>query len=437
VSAEGGCGSGRRPSEATRLLVADWVLPISEAPVRRGAVAFQGEHILAVGTASELARRFPQAETEALEGILLPGLVNGHAHLEYTALRAPWTGKEFVEWIKDLVAAGEALSSEDWLASSQEGVAMMLATGCTAAADIVTRGPGLAAASEAGLRGISYLEVFGVGRGEEERAAAMIGEKLAAQGDRELGISPHAPYTISRAAIGALVDLAARKGVRLHVHLAESPAEVEFIARGAGGMASFGFARFAWDLPPGGAGTSPVAYAALTGVLGPRTTVAHGVQVDAADLRMLVQSAAAVACCPRSNAFLDAGEAPLADYLEAGVPLAIGTDSLASNSDLDLLAEARAWRSLARRQGAKEAAVIGAGAEASVGLEEKAVRLLTLEGAATMGWQDRIGSLEPGKMADLALVAVHAGDDPYRALIEEGAGRVSATYLAGDRVAAR
>jgi cytosine/adenosine deaminase-related metal-dependent hydrolase len=152
------------------------------------------------------------------------------------------------------------------------------------------------------------------------------------------------------------------------------------------------------------------------GGLGPDVHVAHGVHVDARDRALLRERQTVVALCTRSNAVLQAGEAPVADYLSEGNPVAIGTDSLASVPDLDLLAEARATRDLARKQGHEHP-------------DEAIVRALTLGGAQALG-QD-LGTLHPGGRADLAVFDVPTDGDPHEALLEHGPRRCVATVLGG------
>jgi cytosine/adenosine deaminase-related metal-dependent hydrolase len=205
--------------------------------------------------------------------------------------------------------------------------------------------------------------------------------------------------------------------MRLHPHLAETSDEAEWVLSGTGAFAGF-VERFGMDmeLHGVGAGTTPVRHCDELGGLGPDVHVAHGVHVDAADRALLRERQTVVALCTRSNAVLQAGEAPVADYLAEGSPVALGTDSLASSPDLDLLAEARAARDLARRQGLERP-------------ERLLVEALTTGGARALGLP--LGTLEPGGRADLAVFDVPTEGDPHEALVEHGAGRCVATVLGG------
>jgi cytosine/adenosine deaminase-related metal-dependent hydrolase len=214
-----------------------------------------------------------------------------------------------------------------------------------------------------------------------------------------------------------MVAAARSRGLRLHPHLAETSDEAEWVLSGSGAFASM-VERFGFDfeLMGVGAGTSPVRHCDELGGLGPDVHVAHGVHVDADDRALLRERQTVVALCTRSNAVLQAGEAPVADYLSEGSPVAIGTDSLASSPDLDLLAEARATRDLARLQGLQRP-------------EEALVRALTVGGAQALGLD--VGTLREGGRADLAAFDVPVEGDPYANLLEHGAGRCVATVLGG------
>jgi len=213
--------------------------------------------------------------------------------------------------------------------------------------------------------------------------------------------------------------LARERGLRLHPHLAETAEEAELVLSGTGAFAdALRGIRLAHDLLAVGSGRTPAEHADALGGLGPDVHVAHGVHLSAGDRALLRERETAVALCTRSNAVLQTGEAPVAALLAEGSPVAIGTDSLASSPDLDLLAEAAACRDLALRQGAD-----------ADGLAERLVRALTVDGAAAIGVE--AGVLVPGARADLAVLDVPPGPDPYASLLEHGAGRCTATVIGG------
>lgn len=403
------------------------VLPMTEDPIVDGAVALAGDRIVLVGTRDEVLGAVPAARVREWPGVLLPGLVNAHAHLEYSDFADLATsGLDFPAWLRAVTARRTTFTTAQWLESSRRGIHAMLRTGTTCAADIVTHGPGLRAAAMAGLAGVSYLECVGIDASDWPEERARLERELAAPTQvRALGISPHAPYTLGVGVFRDLVALAREAGVRLHPHVAETAAEVEFVRDGTGPLAQPAREGKTRDHELRGVGCalSPVAYVDSLDGLGPDVHVAHGVHVDAADRALLREHGTAVVLCVRSNAVLDAGTPPVADYLAEGNVLAVGTDSLASSPSLDLIEELAALRAVAVAQGAPDA-----------GLAERLLRLATVGGAAALGLAGECGVLAPGARADLAVFDVAVDGSPYDALLDAGAGRCIATVLGGKLV---
>ena len=394
------------------------VLTMMGPPLRDGAVLVEHDRVLAVGPRADVVAGATGARVRDWTGVMTPGLVNAHAHLEYGPPFADLAtrGLPFAQWIAELTGRRQGMSEVDWQVSARGSAHQLLKSGTTAVADIVTRGPAIAVAASVGLQGISYAELAGVDvKGWPvalERLEALLGTT-----GRERGVSPHTLYTLSSQVFREMVMLARDRGMRLHPHLAETSDEAEWVLSGTGAFASF-VERFGFDFELAGLGTglSAVKHCDELGGLGADVHVAHGVHVDAEDRALLRERETVVALCTRSNAVLHAGEAPVADYLSEGSPVGIGTDSLASCPDLDLLAEARATRDLARRQGLERP-------------DEAIVRALTLGGAQALG-QD-VGTLHEGSRADLAVFDVPVSGDPYEALLEHGPGSCVATVLGG------
>ncbi|MFQ5840295.1 MAG: amidohydrolase family protein, partial [Candidatus Methylomirabilales bacterium] len=246
-----------------------------------------------------------------------------------------------------------------------------------------------------GLRGIVYREVLGLeeGRVEEiieqtEAEIRTLGEALST--DRlATGLSPHAPYSLSRRLLSASADLARREGLRAAMHVAESPAEMEYLLTGTGPIAErlLPFTGFA-HIPAQVVGARPLAYLKACGLWGQGLLLVHGVHLTETECRGAAEVGATVAYCPRSNAFLRVGRPPLAAMLEAGLPVGLGTDSLASNTSLSL------WDEL------RFAATDQPGLLTPAGW----MAMATLGGARALGLEAQGGSLTPGKRADLIAV---------------------------------
>jgi 5-methylthioadenosine/S-adenosylhomocysteine deaminase len=399
----------------TEIHSAPVVLPIVGPPIRDGAVAVENGRIVAVGPRAQM----PPGDERRWDGILTPGLVNAHTHLNFTAYGDFYdNGKPFFPWIAGFPARNATMSPQDWADSSRAGCAELLRTGTTAAADVVTEPSVLTALHEAGLGGTAYFEVVGLDTAAwVERRAAWLGhlERVT-----HIGISPHTVYTLSTAVLKELGEIARDQKLRLHPHGSETLHEHEFTMTGTGPFAEFA-QRFGLDfeLTGCGSGRTPVHELDAAGLLGADSHIAHGVHCDAADRALLRARGTAVALCPRSNERLEAGEAPIAAYRAEGNPVAIGTDSRASAPSLDLLADVAAARRIALAQGSPED-----------GLDRWLVEAATLGGARAMGLEDQ-GALIPGNRADLAIFGVSGAGDPYRALATEGEGACIGTVLSG------
>lgn len=385
---------------ARTLLAADWVLPITSAPLHSGAVLVEGEEIAAVGGQQELRASHPDASLRLFSrGILLPGLINLHTHLDYTLLRGYRDDETLIPWIRGLIEFNRQASVADWLESARLGVAEAVQSGITCIVDTTRTGASIPAVQKAGLRGIILLEVFGL---EEASADGSFREalvRLEGHLKREgallrLGLAPHSPYTASGTLIQRIADWSRAQQRLFCIHLAESEAEVHFLADGSGPLAEPGGPTSVWpDLvwrPPG---LSPVRYLQELGVLGSSLIAAHCVQVAESELLELARSGTVVAHCPKSNAKLANGLAPLQEMLDMGVKVGLGSDSVASNNILDLFEEMRfallASRASHRKIGLRAADML---------------RLVTQGSAEALGLGSVVGSLEVGKKADLIVV---------------------------------
>ncbi len=430
------------------LLEADWVLPVNEPPLAQGAVLVTDGLIEAVGPALALRARYPGETVRGFpDCALLPGLVNVHTHLEYSAFRGFARPSGFGQWMLRLLLARRKLDADDWAASALWGAYECARSGVTCIADASQEGWTVArAAGIAGLRARVYLEVFGL----DDAALPATMERLESRLERlrrecgtvpvvEAGLSPHAPYTVSARLYREAARFARRAGLRLVTHVAESRAEVELLARGTGAIARAYRAAHLWTeqrwTPPR---VSPVEYVAGTGALGPEMLMVHAVQVDNADIGLLADSGAAVAHCPRSNLRLQCGTAPVADMMAAGVTVGLGTDSLASNDSLDMFAEMRAALTASRERAAAAARSrlapvdlpasprTAARSSTSVLTPAAVLRMATLDGARAIGWGHLVGSLEAGKRADVIAVRLPTkwlaesaqSADPVAALVE-------------------
>jgi cytosine/adenosine deaminase-related metal-dependent hydrolase len=398
-------------------LSADWVIPVEGEPIPGGAVTIEDGRIAAIGTIDQLGpgEHHPGS-------VILPGLVNAHAHLEYAAYGGFGDGLVFGEWIAVHMQRKRRLDAAAMGDLAQLGARECLASGITTVGDASFSGVSAQACAETGLRAIVYLEVFGADPGtvdaqlapKRERAEPFLSDRV------RLGISPHAPYTCSTEVYAACSAL----GLPLSTHLAESPGEHEWLTTGTGAWAELlGTAL----LPSPGA--TGIALLAAAGVLAPGMAAAHCVTVGPDEIALLAEHDVAVVHCPRSNAYLGCGVAPVSDLLAAGVRVGLGTDSPASTPSFDLFDEMRAALTAARAR-ALDPRVLSAA---------QTLELATLGAARALGMDDEIGSLRVGKHADLAILSFAGSsyvpwDDPVSAVVLDGRPeRVVATFVGGER----
>lgn len=351
--------------------------------------------------------------------------MNAHTHLELHGLRDMVPEEDFFGWLQHVRELKASSAAETFRASAQAGVQEGWRFGTTTFVDTGTSGATVPALSLLGARGTYYHEVIAP---EPSRVDGALAEAratlggLAAHASRavRLGLSPHAPYTVSPALMTATAELARDAGMRLAAHMAESPAEAAFLVRGAGPFADLWRRR---EIPLPAPAASPVCYFHDRGLLGPDLLAIHVVQANDDDVALLAQHGVGIAACPRSNRRHGHGDAPLAQMLRAGLKVGLGTDSAASVDSLDLVAEAR----LARRLAACSA--------------EHALRLLTIEGAVAVGWGNEVGSLDPGKWADVCVVQLSdLRADPEHlsaAVLDAGSGAIVATIIGGRTVWSR
>jgi 5-methylthioadenosine/S-adenosylhomocysteine deaminase len=398
-----------------RTVSADWVVPVEGEPIRDGAVVIADDGtIAAVGPASEVGAG------ERFDGcVLVPGFVNCHSHLEYAVYAGFGDGLPFSSWIGTHVARKSLLDADDMRAIAVDGAHECLRSGVTTVGDCSFAGVAAEAAAETGLRAIVYLEVFGRDGTAVERFHELRDRVAPVVSDRvRLGVSPHAPYTCTL----ELYEACAALGLPTATHLAESVAERQYLVDGTGDWSAFAELLVP---PPGITGVRMLGGA---GLLGPSLMAAHCVHVDYDEIALLAEHGVGVAHCPRSNGFLGCGIAPLADLLAAGIPVGIATDSPASTPSFDLFEELRtaivAARARARRPDALTA--------------WKALELATLGGARVLGLDAEVGSLVPGKQADLAVVSLDGSpldpvEDPVTAVVLGGSpDRVAATLVHGE-----
>jgi cytosine/adenosine deaminase-related metal-dependent hydrolase len=413
---------------------AEWVLPVSGPPVRDGAVLVDATgRIAAVGPDAAVPAP-AHAESVVLgRAALLPGLVNVHVHADLSLFRGLIEDRPFHDWIPALMRARVAAARDgepDWGAAARWTCAEAVAAGMTTLAATEDSDAAVDAFREAGVRGVVYREVFGPDPAGAGPALAELVTRVDAMRLREtelvrIGISPHAPYSVSDRLFQLAADYALAEGLPVAVHAAEAEVERLLVTQGTGPFAA-GLRTRGIATPP--RARSTVALLEATRILQAKPLLIHCVHVDAEDIRRLAEHGAAVAHCPIANGRLGHGASPVVEMLEAGLRVGIGTDSVASNNRLDLLEEARVAQVVQRSR------LHSAGALPA----ERLLRMVTLDGARALGLAGRIGSLEPGKDADLCAVALDRPHtlpvhDPCAAVVHAARGSDVVLTVVGGR----
>jgi 5-methylthioadenosine/S-adenosylhomocysteine deaminase len=388
---------------------------VVQPPIVDGAILINRlGRIEAVGPNPQVPRPDGVPQEDLGDVVILPGLINTHTHLELTHLRGQIEDDAFTAWIQHVRRAKEGTSGDGFLESARQGVRDTWRAGITTVADTGDTGAVARALAELGGRGIVYQEVFGPHPDQVDESFAGL-QRVVASLRRDMpesvriGVSPHAPYTVSEPLYRRIAEYARAERLPLAVHIAESWAEQEFVTAAKGPFAE------AWQrrgIPPVNTARSSVAFLERAGVLGPNVLAIHAVRADAADIAVLKERGVAVAACPRSNRRHGHGDPPLRDFLAAGLPTGVGTDSVASVADLDLFDELRAAR-----------AVAGSSADA-------AVRLVTVDAAHALGLTD-VGSLRAGAWADLCVVSGPGATKPAEDLLRAKLDDVVGTWVAG------
>jgi cytosine/adenosine deaminase-related metal-dependent hydrolase len=395
---------------------ADWVLPVEGPPIARGAVVVEDGRIAAVGSADELG-----AGTRHEDAVIVPGFVNAHSHLEYAVYAGFGDGLgDFAEWITLHIQRKARIGWEEYVDIARLGAAQCLASGVTTVGDCSYSGATAVACAELGLRAIVYLEVFGADPTAGLERFAELRERVDGSFSERVrpGISPHAPYSVSLELYRAAGEL----GLPVATHISESASEVRYLLSGEGPWG--GYRELLVD-PPGTTGTRMLA---ANDLLGPHVVAAHCVVLEEDEIELVASTGTGVAHCPRSNGALGCGVAPLAELRAAGTRVGVGTDSPASAPSFDFFEELRSVLLTARAR-SRRPDVLSA---------SEVLELGTLGSARALGLDDEVGSLVPGKRADLAVVSLSGSaylpwEDPAAAVVLGGTpDRVIATFVDGE-----
>ena len=405
-----------------RCYTASWIIPVTSPPIRNGAMLVGDDgRIAAIGDPSEMPSRKQATRVELGEAMLLPGLINVHAHPELSAFRGLLEDLPFHEWIPSLMRCkrGAQLTFEDYVTAARWTCVESLRAGITTMGATEDSGAAVIALREAKMRGLVYLETFGPAPDVAEASMTALIEKVEryrkiTTDQVSIGVSPHAPYTVSDALYKAVADYARAEELPVAVHAAEAEVEELLLRSGMGPFAA-GLRSRGIDTPI--RANTTIELLAENGVLECAPMLIHAVRMTDDDIRRAADAGATVAHCPIANARLGHGIARVVEMCTAGINVCIGTDSVASNNRIDVIEEARIAQ-LMQRARLQSASALGS---------EHLLRMITIDAARALHLDDRIGSLEVGKDADFCVVSLEQAHnipapDPINALFHSARG---------------
>jgi cytosine/adenosine deaminase-related metal-dependent hydrolase len=379
--------------ERTITYAARWVFPVDGRPLPDCRVSVRGDRIEGLHAPSG-----PRPDVDLGNVAILPGFVNAHTHLDLSGAqgRCPPT-PDFTAWLRQVIAFRQQRTPEHVQQDIIAGIAACLRSGTTLVGDIASGGASWNALAAAPLRAAVFYELLGL---TEERARQAVAagrcwlEGHPATATCRPGLSPHAPYSVRRELFRAANELARHHGCAIMTHLAETREERALLDHRRGPFVAFLQEVGAWD--PDGLVEKRTEVLRLCLPGGVRTLLAHCNYLSSSDLPS--SEAVSVVYCPRTHAAFGHSRHPLRFFCARRIRVALGTDSLASNPDLDILGEARFFR-----------------AHNPKGSNAVLLRMATLNGAEALGWADETGRLSPGKSADLVVLPLPDRDavDPH------------------------
>jgi len=397
-----------KQEEGARCLRARWLLPMDQPSIENGALLIRGGEVVETGRWEDLRSRGNGRMEDLGEVVVLPGLINAHAHLDYTGMAGQLpVPRQFPDWIKGMLALKADRSYADYASDWVRGAEMMLQRGTTTIVDIEAVPELLPEVwSATPLRVCSCLELTGVRSGRDPESLLEETVRLIEglpRGRSWGGLSPHAPYSTRPELLRLSAEISGSKGWILTTHVAESESEFEMFDRASGPMYDW-LRQNGRDMSDCG-GRSPVTHLAGLGALSSRLLAVHVNYLAPGDARLLRDSGATVVHCPRSHVYFGHAPFPYESLAREGVRVAFGTDSLASTQcsgrtpvQLDLFAE---MRSFARVHPAVTPSEI--------------LAMATRHGAEALGLGNSLGRLGNGSRADLVVL----GSKPHAAELQE------------------
>ena len=420
------------------LLTAKYIIPVTSEPLVDSAILVRDGKIHDIGDADKMRTRWPNEELRDFgTAAIIPGLIDLHTHMENSVLRGIVPDQPYISWIQSVRAAGAKLDVHDWHSSSVLGSLEALTAGVTCVCDMSNTGASCSVISKMGLRGIVYREVGAMDKRRVYDTMRMARNDIVrwqelVDSDRiRIGIAPRETYDCHPAVFAEASKIAREENIPLSVYVAESREEYDFIRYGSSALSVAAMAekRGFVEVPPWlPTGVSPVQYVLnWHGFEADNVIASHCVHVDSEDIRTLQRYDVAVAVCPRCDAQLSMGVAPVPEFLRSGLRVGLGTGYSVNSNASDIIKEMRVGMLLNR--------AVNPGMFIAT---STMLRLATIDAARALKLDDKIGSIEIGKLADLAVVDLSDSrqvptDDPASAVINSTtAADVLMTMVGGD-----
>ena len=410
------------PKKIDLLINCQWIIPIipKDSILKDCAIAIDAGRIIGIFPQSEAKKKFIASKVEQLDNhIVMPGLVNSHGHAAMALLRGYADDLALKPWLEDHIWPAEAkFLSEEFVADgTQLAIAEMIKSGTTCFADMYffheaiagqVRNAGIR--SQIGFTVLDFATPYGKDAEDYIHKGLALRDTFKDQPLIKIACAPHAPYTVGDRTLGILATYANELDMPIHIHCHETADEV------AESLETHG--------------CRPLERLNNLGVLLPQTQLVHMTQVVAEDIALIRDHGCHIMHCPKSNLKLASGFCPITKFVANGVNVSLGTDSAASNNGLDLFSEMQTASLLAKAV---------SGDATSLGAHDT-LRMATISGALALGWENEIGSLEPGKYADLIAVKINSISqqplyNPASQLVYTNAGsHVTHSWVAGRKL---
>ncbi|MBL7960029.1 amidohydrolase family protein [bacterium] len=403
-----------------KIFLADWILLITSPKIKNGAVVIADDGRIAdVGIQQDILKKYSDKNIQVAESkntIIMPGLVNAHTHLELSMMKGVIPrGLSFSDWVFEAITKRLQFNDATISADCEKQIHALEACGTVAVGDIANHSAtSMPLLEKSSLYAVVFNEVTGFsGAVAQDRFQEFV-NKISDTPHRNTrqALAPHAPYSVSPELFRLIAAYNSDSRIST-VHLAESKDEIAFLQTGSGSMKEMIQKIGRWDENWKAPKTTPVSYLKKLGILNSKLLIVHAVHVTDDDIELLRSQSVHICSCPRSNVQIDVGgTAPIEKYLNAGLNVCLGTDSLASNDDLNLWNEMTFFKSI-------HPAIPN----------EKIIEMATINGARVLGFDSQIGSIEKGK--DAALIRVESNkpiDDP-ESFVLSGYDRFSAVHI--------